>query len=88
MIAWQVVLGSLPDFVHGLRVCLTLLFISVVTGFGLSVPLAVARVSSNPWIAKPVWFLTYVVRGTPLLVPLFVVYYGFAQFPAVRESAA
>jgi arginine/ornithine transport system permease protein len=88
MIDWQVVLGSLPDFAHGLRVCLTLLFISVVTGFVLSVPLAVARVSSNPWVAKPVWFFTYVVRGTPLLVQLFLVYYGFAQFPAVRESAA
>jgi arginine/ornithine transport system permease protein len=35
-----------------------------------------------------VWLFTYVVRGTPLLVQLFLVYYGLAQFEAVRESVA
>ena len=86
MIDWGVIQQSLPDFAGGLRVCLTLLLISVVTGFGLSIPLAVARVSGNPLIAKPVWFFTYVVRGTPLLVQLFIIYYGLAQFPALRDS--
>ncbi len=84
---WQVLSNSLPEFGHGLRVCLTLLFISVATGFVLSVPLAVARVSSRWWLARPVWLFTFVFRGTPLLVQLFVIYYGFAQFPAVRESS-
>ena len=84
---WQVISSSLPEFGHGLRVCLTLLFISVATGLALSVPLAVARVSSRWWLARPVWLFTFVFRGTPLLVQLFVIYYGFAQFPAVRESS-
>jgi arginine/ornithine transport system permease protein len=88
MIDWAVIQGSLPDFAHGLRVCLTLLFISVATGFVLSVPLAVARVSSKRWLSLPVWGFTYVIRGTPLLVQLFLVYYGLAQFEAVRESFA
>lgn len=88
LIDWEVVVGSLPDFADGLRVCLTLLVLSVGTGFVLSVPLAVARVSSRAWLAWPVWLFTYVVRGTPLLVQLFLVYYGLAQFPAVRESVA
>lgn len=87
-IDWQVIQGSLPDFAHGLQVCLLLLVISVGTGFVLSVPLAVARVSAKPWLSKPVWLFTYVIRGTPLLVQLFLVYYGFAQFEAVRNSAA
>jgi arginine/ornithine transport system permease protein len=84
---WQVISDSLPEFGHGLRVCLTLLFVSVATGLLLSVPLAVARVSSRWWLARPVWLFTFVFRGTPLLVQLFVIYYGFAQFPAVRESS-
>jgi arginine/ornithine transport system permease protein len=87
MLDWPVITESLPDFGHGLRVCLTLLFISVATGFLLSVPLGVARVSRNPWLAKPVWFFTYAVRGTPLLVQLFLIYYGLAQFELVRDSA-
>jgi len=88
MLDWPVIHDSLPQFAQGLRVCLTLLVISVATGFVLSVPLAVARVSANPWLARPVWLFTYVVRGTPLLVQLFLVYYGLAQFEAVRESVA
>lgn len=88
LVDWEVVVGSLPDFADGLRVCLTLLLISVGTGFVLSVPLAIARVSARAWLSRPVWLFTYVVRGTPLLVQLFLVYYGLAQFPAVRESTA
>jgi len=83
---WQVIQDSLPAFAGGLGVCLVLLLISVGTGFVVSVPLAVARVSSNRALWMPVWLFTYVFRGTPLLVQLFVVYYGFAQFEAVRES--
>ena len=86
MIDWPVIQQHLPAFAHGIGVCLLLLAISLATGFVLSVPLAVARVSRRAWLNRPVWLFTYVVRGTPLLVQLFVVYYGFAQFEAVRES--
>jgi len=86
MIDWPVIQQHLPAFAHGIGVCLLLLAISLATGFVLSVPLAVARVSRRAWLSRPVWLFTYVVRGTPLLVQLFVVYYGFAQFEAVRES--
>ncbi len=86
MIDWQVIQDSLPAFGQGVMVCLLLLVISLATGFVLSVPLAMARVSARGWLSKPVWLFTYLFRGTPLLVQLFVVYYGFAQFEAVRAS--
>jgi arginine/ornithine transport system permease protein len=84
---WPVIQEHLPAFAHGIGVCLLLLGISVGTGFVLSIPLAIARVSRSPWLSRPVWLFTYVIRGTPLLVQVFIVYYGLAQFPAVRESA-
>lgn len=84
----SVIVASLPDFAQGLRVCLTLLAISVATGFLASLPLAMARISRRRWLSHPVWLFTYVFRGTPLLVQLFVVYYGLAQFEWVRASAA
>jgi arginine/ornithine transport system permease protein len=87
LIDWPVIVANLPAFAGGLKVCLILLVISIVTGFVLSLPLAVARVSARPGLSMPVWLFTYVFRGTPLLVQLFVIYYGFAQFPLVRESA-
>lgn len=85
---WQIVIDSLPLYVNGIRTTLVLLAISLASSFVLSVPLAVARVSPNFWFAKPVWFFTYVLRGTPLLVQLFIIYHGLAQFEVVRESVA
>jgi arginine/ornithine transport system permease protein len=75
----DVILESLPAFADGLWVCLKLLVISLATGLLVSVPLAIARVSSQRWLAWPVWLFTYVIRGTPLLVQVFIVYYGLAQ---------
>jgi arginine/ornithine transport system permease protein len=88
MIDWDVIRLSLPDFGQGLLMSLQLLGLCLATGFVLSVPLAIARVSARRWLSMPVWTFTYVIRGTPLLVQVFIVYYGLAQFEAVRESFA
>ena len=88
MVDWDVIVGALPDFFQGLRITLTLLALSLVGGFVLAVPLATARVSRRRWLSAPVWFYTYVIRGTPLLVQLFMLYFGLAQFEWIRESAA
>ena len=85
---WKVIADSLPLYAAGVRTTLVLLVISLASSFLLAVPLAIARVSANPWISKPVWLYTYVLRGTPLLVQLFIIYHGLAQFEAVRESMA
>jgi arginine/ornithine transport system permease protein len=87
MIDLAIVLQSLPEFGRGLLMSIQLLALCLATGFVCAVPLAVARISSSRWLAAPVWAFTYVIRGTPLLVQVFIVYYGLAQFPAVRESA-
>ena len=88
MIDWPVITDALPEFLNGLKITLLLLAVSMCAGFFMSVPLAIARVSRNPWVSRPVWLYTYVFRGTPLLVQLFMIYYGLAQFEWVRESAA
>jgi arginine/ornithine transport system permease protein len=88
VIDFSIIASSLPDFFAGLKVTLILLVISLATGLLLSIPLGVARVSSNLWVATPVWLYTYVIRGTPLLVQLFIIYYGFAQIDFIRNSAA
>ena len=87
MIDWTIVRDTLPDFLGAVQITLLLLVISVASGFALSVPLSVARASRNRWISGPVWLFTYVIRGTPLLVQLFIIYYGLPQFDALRESA-
>src|SRR3546814_999190 len=37
------------------------------------------RISTNPLVNGPVWAFTYFFRGTPLLVQMFLLYYGLGQ---------
>jgi arginine/ornithine transport system permease protein len=46
----------------------------------------VLRASDKPWLSRPVWLFTYVFRGTPLLVQMYILYYGLAESEAVRAS--
>ena len=79
---------SLPMYWEGLLTTLELLAMALVLGTLFALPLGVMRASSRKWLSAPVWFYTWIIRGTPLLVQLFIIYYGLAQFDAVRESFA
>lgn len=70
----------------GLAVTLELLAITAVAGLTLGLLLALARMSGIRVLAWPVLGLVSVLRGTPLLAQIFLIYYGLAQFPAVRHS--
>ncbi|BAU73057.1 ABC transporter permease [Metapseudomonas furukawaii] len=84
---YNVIWENLPLYFSGVLVTLKLLLISLALGLTAAVPLALMRVSKQPWVNFPAWLYTYVIRGTPMLVQLFLIYYGLAQFEAVRESA-
>ena len=83
---FEVILESLPMYGHGALVTLTLLVLSLAMGMAIALPLAMLRNLPSPWAWRPVWAFTYVMRGTPLLVQIFLLYYGLAQFEVVRDS--
>ena len=83
---YTVVWDSLPMYFSGMLITLKLLAISLFFGLLAALPLGLMRVSKNRWINMPAWLFTYVIRGTPMLVQLFLIYYGLAQFAVVRES--
>ncbi|WP_301152474.1 ABC transporter permease [Metapseudomonas otitidis] len=83
---YTVIYENLPLYFSGVLVTLKLLAISLAVGLLVAVPLALMRVSKQPMINFPAWLYTYVIRGTPMLVQLFLIYYGLAQFEAVRAS--
>ena len=83
---YNVILQSLPLYFGGVLVTLKILLISLACGLALAIPLGLMRVSKSALVNFPAWLYTYVIRGTPMLVQLFLIYYGLAQFEAVRES--
>ncbi len=83
---WQIIVDSLPKLFRGLVRTFQLVGISLGLGFLLAVPLALLRVSRNPFAWMPVYAYVYVMRGTPLLVQLYLIYYGSGQIPGIQES--
>ena len=83
---WAVIFDNLPQLLEGTWLTLELVGLSLLVGGLISIPLALMRVSRNPLIRSLPLAYTFFFRGTPLLVQLFLFYYGLAQFEAVRES--
>ncbi|NMP28030.1 ABC transporter permease subunit [Rahnella sp. SAP-1] len=79
---WQTLLQLLP----GIPLTLELAFYSVAAGFCLALLLALARLSPYRWLSELARGYVFCFRGTPLLVQLFLIYYGLGQFDAVRHS--
>lgn len=71
-------------YFDGVSTTLTLLCISLAFGLVLSIPLALLRVANHRLVSGPVALFTYVLRGTPLLVQVYLIYYGVAQLDWVQ----
>jgi polar amino acid transport system permease protein len=83
---FQLMIDSIPQLLVGMWMTVKLVALALALGICLAVPLALGRVSKNPFLWMPVYSFIFVFRGTPLLVQIFIVYYGLGQFEAVRES--
>jgi arginine/ornithine transport system permease protein len=73
-------------FLYGALVTLELTILALILGGLISIPMAIARANKKSWFNGSVWVFTYFVRGTPLLVQTYLIYYGLGQFEWVRES--
>ena len=75
-----IIVDSLPRLLSGAWVTLQLTGISVLIGLVVAVPVALARLSANPLLRWPAFAYMFYFRGTPLLVQIFLIYYGSGQF--------
>jgi octopine/nopaline transport system permease protein len=70
----------------GAPLSVNLAFFSILAGAVLAMLLALMRLSGNPALDLPARAYVFVFRGTPLLVQIFLIYYGLGQFPEIRGS--
>jgi len=86
MLSYEVFVKSLPFVLSGLKLTVLLTLFGFVIGQILALPLGLALYSRRWWLRAPAAFYTFIIRGSPLLVQIYIIYYGFSQFPAVRDS--
>lgn len=84
---WDVILApeTLQLYGEGLLVTLRLLLLSLVVGGVLAVLMALALTSRQTWLRRLVGAYTFCIRGTPLLLQVYLIYYGLAQLEWIQH---
>ena len=80
------ILDSLPKMLSGIGLTFQLLVLSGVLGLLLAFTLLLMRLTEKWYFSMPAQIYIYVFRGTPILVQIFIIYYGLPQFEAIRGS--
>lgn len=83
----EIIWDSLPRMIDGILLTIELTVFSVVLGLCFAVPLAMLYIARNPLLSLPVRIYVFYFRGTPLLVQIFLIYYGSGQFRDALEAA-
>ena len=82
----DIVWTSIPRMWDGTLLTIQITALSVAIGLVLAVPLALMRLSANPYLRLPVYAYIFYFRGTPFIVQLFLIYYGSGQFSEQLQS--
>jgi len=77
---------SLPKLLSAAVITLKLLSLSLIFGLIIGLLFAILRLSKNPFINKFAYGYSYVFRGTPLLVQIFIIYFGLGQIEYFRST--
>ncbi|ANU36739.1 ABC transporter permease [Vibrio scophthalmi] len=83
---FSLIIESLPIYFEGLWTTTWLVGLALIIGLSVAIPLAIARNSHNYLLIAPSWAFIYFFRGTPLLVQLYLIYYGMDQFFPVKDT--
>ena len=83
---FELMIETFPKLLSGLNLTIQLVIISLFLGFCLAIGLALLRLSNNTFLSFFAKTYIFYFRGTPLLVQIFLIYYGIAQFEIIRES--
>jgi len=76
----------LPRLLKAAKLTIELTLLSIFFGIFVGVFFAVLRTSNNKVLYYISYYYSYIFRGTPLLVQIFIIYFGLAQLEWIRES--
>ncbi len=83
---FDLIINSFPKLLSASIITLKLLSVSLIIGLFIGLFFAILRIKNNIIFGKIAYIYSYIFRGTPLLVQIFIIYYGFGQVEFIRES--
>lgn len=81
------VIDALPYMLTGALITIAVVVGSMVLGLALGIPLAVGQVYGRPWLRRLISVYVWFFRGIPLLVFLFLFYFGLCAILDINLSA-
>ncbi len=82
----ELMIDSLPKLLNAAVITLKLLSVSLIIGLFIGLFFAILRLNKNIFINRFAYGYSYVFRGTPLLVQIFIIYFGLGQIEYLRST--
>ena len=82
----ELMVNSFPKLLNAAVITLKLLSISLIIGLFIGLFFAILRLNKNIFINKFAYGYSYIFRGTPLLVQIFIIYFGLGQIEYLRST--
>ena len=82
----DLMINSLPKLLSATLTTLKLLSLSLIFGLTIGLIFAIMRLSKNKLITNFSYGFSYIFRGTPLLVQIFIIYFGLGQIEYLRST--
>ena len=82
----ELMINSFPKLLNAAVITLKLLSVSLIIGLFIGLFFAILRLNKNIFINRFAYGYSYVFRGTPLLVQIFIIYFGLGQVEYLRST--
>jgi octopine/nopaline transport system permease protein len=82
----ELMINSFPKLLSAAVITLKLLSVSLIIGLFIGLFFAILRLNKNIFINRFAYGYSYVFRGTPLLVQIFIIYFGLGQIEYLRST--
>ena len=83
---FELMANSFPKLLSAAIITLKLLSASLIAGLFIGLFFSILRLNKNIFINRFAYCYSYIFRGTPLLVQIFIIYFGLGQIESLRES--
>ena len=82
----DLMINSLPKLLSATLTTLKLLSLSLIFGLIIGLIFAIMRLNKNKFVNNFSYGFSYIFRGTPLLVQIFIIYFGLGQIEYLRST--
>ena len=83
---FELMINSFPKLLNASIITLKLLSVSLIIGLFIGLLFAILRLNKNVFVNKFAYGYSYLFRGTPLLVQIFIIYFGLGQIENLRST--